>query len=297
LKRPNHGEQAAEDIGARLATAIGAADLATLRSMDAVKLVDASVRTGYFPMNTVDGRTLPRQIVDAFEQGEQAKVPVLAGFNAGEIRSLRILIPPVPKDAATYESAIRSRYADLADRFLQLYPSANLQETILAITRDAMYGWTAEKLVTSQTAIGQSGFLYWFDHGYPIADDAGLHAFHAAELPYVFGTIDRTSARWPKIPATSAEQSMSDAMLEYWTSFARAGSPRAAGQPDWPAYGSTRAYMHFAETSQAKQHLMPGMFEFNDEVVCRRRAQRGQPWHWNVGIVAPTLPPREGCAR
>ena len=297
LKRPNHGEQAAEDIGARLATAIGAPDLAMLRSMDAVKMVESAVRTGYFPMSTVDGRILPRQIVDAFERGEQAKVPILAGFNAGEIRSLRILIPPLPTDPAAYESTIRSRYADLADRFLQLYPSTNLEESILAITRDAMYGWTAEKLVRSQTALGQSGFLYLFDHGYPAAEAARLHAFHAAEIPYVFGTIDRTSARWPKIPSTAAEQSLSDAMLDYWTSFARAGSPRAARQPDWPAYGSTRAYMHFAGTPKSEQHLMPGMFELKDEVVCRRRAQRDQPWHWNVGIVSPTLPPRGGCAR
>jgi para-nitrobenzyl esterase len=297
LKRANHGEQAAEDIGARLATAIGASDLVALRSMDATKMVDAAVRTGYFPMSTVDGRVLPSQIVDVFERGEQAKVPILAGFNEGEIRSLRILIPPVPKDAAAYDSAIRGRYADLSDRFLQLYPSADLEQSILAITRDAMYGWTAEKLVKSQTAVGQSGFLYLFDHGYPAADAAGLHAFHAAEIPYVFGTIDRTTPRWPKIPETSAEQSLSDAMLDYWTSFARTGTARAAGQPDWPAYDSTRAYMHFGQAPQPGKHLMPGMFELTDEVVCRRRTQGGQPWHWNVGIVAPTLPPKEGCAR
>jgi para-nitrobenzyl esterase len=297
LKRSNHGEQAAEDIGARLATAIGAPNLAALRSMDAVKMVEAAVRTGYFPMDTVDGRILPHQIVDAFERGEQARVPILAGFNEGEIRSLRILIPPVPKDPKDYESAIRSRYADLADRFLQLYPSANLDDSILSITRDALYGWTAEKLVRSQSALGQSGFLYLFDHGYPATDAAGLHAFHAAEIPYVFGTIDRTAPRWPAIPATPGEQSLSNAMLDYWSSFARSGVPRAADQPDWPAYGSTRSYMHFASTPRAAMHLMPGMFELNDEVVCRRRAQRDQPWHWNVGIVAPTLPAREGCAR
>lgn len=297
LKRAKHGEQAAEGIGARVATAIGANDLVALRSMDAVKMVDAAVKTGYFPMANVDGRVLPRQIVDVFESGEQAKVPLLAGFNAGEIRSLRMLAPPVPKDAATYESAIRDRYADLADRFLQIYPSTHLEDSILAITRDSLYGWTASKLVTSQTAIGQPGFLYLFDHGYPAADAAGLHAFHAAEIPYAFGNIDRTSARWPKIPATAEEQSLSNAMLDYWTSFARAGAPRASGQPDWPAYGSTRSYMHFAETAQPRTHLMPGMFELNDEVFCRRRRQGDQPWHWNVGIVAPALPPREDCGR
>jgi para-nitrobenzyl esterase len=90
---------------------------------------------------------------------------------------------------------------------------------------------------------------------------------------------------------------MSDAMADYWTSFARSADPRAAHQPDWPAYGSTRAYMHFVERPQPDTQLMPGMFELNDEVVCRRRAQGDQPWNWNVGIVSPALPSRGGCAR
>jgi para-nitrobenzyl esterase len=296
LKQPKHGSPSAETIGAQLATAIGAPDLAALRAKDAATLVSAAAGTGYFPMNTVDSRTLPRQIVDAFERGEQAKVPMLAGFNEGEIRSLRVLIPPVPTDAATYESAIRTRYADLADDFLELYPSTNLEESILAITRDALYGWTAEKLVRSQTAAGERGYLYLFDHGYPAANSKGLHAFHAAEIPYAFGNIDRTAPAWPGIPNTPAERALSDAMLEYWASFARTGEPRASQQPDWPAYGSKHAYMHFANTPEPRAHLMPGMFELNDEVVCRRRAQGDQPWHWNVGIVAPALPPREDCA-
>ena len=44
-----------------------------------------------FPFGTIDGRVLPRQLVEVFDRGEQAKVPILAGFNSGEIRSLRFL--------------------------------------------------------------------------------------------------------------------------------------------------------------------------------------------------------------
>jgi para-nitrobenzyl esterase len=297
LNQASHGSPSAETIGAQLTAAIGAPDLKTLRAMDAVKLVEASAGTGYFPMNNVDGHFLTRQVVATFERGEQAKVPVLAGFNEGEIRSLRVLIPPVPTDAATYETAIRSRYADLADDFLKQYPSTNLEQSILAITRDALYSWTAEKLVRSQQALGVPGFLYMWDHGYPAADDAGLHAFHASELPYVFGTIHETAPSWPKIPDTAAEQTLSDAMVGYWTSFAKSARPQAVHQPDWPAYGSTRAYMHFVATPQPQTHALPGMFELNDEVVCRRLGQGDQAWHWNVGIVSPPLPASEECRR
>ena len=296
LKQGRFGEQAAEGIGSRLADALGTQDIATLRSLDANKLVEDAARAGYLPLGTVDGHVLPRQLVEVFDRGEQARVPILAGFNSGEIRSLRFLAPPVPKDAATYETSIRERYRDLADNFLQLYPASALGESILAATRDALYGWTAERLVAKQTALGQHAFMYLFDHGYPAADSAGLHAFHAAELPYVFGTADRTPPLWPKAPATAVESALSDAMVAYWTEFARSGAPGAANQPRWAAYGATGAFMAFGDTPQPALHLMPGMFELQEAVVCRRREHGGLAWNWNAGILSPPVPARtEAC--
>jgi para-nitrobenzyl esterase len=297
LKRARFGEQAAEAIGSRLATAIGSPSVVDLRSMDAAKLADAAAQTGYFPLGTVDGQVLPRQLVEIFDRGEQANVPILAGFNSGEIRSLRFLAPPVPTDAATYEAAIRKRYADLAEEFLKLYPSSHLEDSVLATTRDALYGWTSERLVAKQTAQGHPSYLYFFDHGYPAADEAGLHAFHASELPYVFGTADRTPPRWPKVPDSPQETALSDALIGYWTSFAIAGEPRAPDQPSWPAYGTTRAYLLFADSPRPGTHLLPGMYELNEQVVCRRRAKGGLPWNWNAGLAAPTLPTREDVCR
>ena len=239
---------------------------------------------------------LPRQLIDVVDKGEQAPVPLLAGFNSGEIRSLRVLAPQPPANSAQYESTIRDRYLDLADEFLRLYPSANTEESILATTRDALYGWTAQPLAMKQTALGQPAFLYFFDHGYPAADAAGLQGFHASELPYVFGTFDRTPPLWPKIPSTAQETALSDAMIGYWTSFARTGRPQAANQQDWPAFGSAGAYMAFKEGPQPTNHLLPGMYEFNEEVVCRRRASGDVAWNWNAGLASPQLPaPQAQC--
>lgn len=296
LKQARFGEQSAESIGARIVSAVGAKDLASLRALDAQKLIEAAAGLGYFPLATIDGRVLPRQLVDVFDSGEQAPVPILTGFNSGEIRSLRFLAPPVPKNGKAYESQIRDRYADLADQFLRLYPNTNLEESILAATRDALYGWTSERLVRKQTALGQRAFLYLFDHGYPAADKAGLHAFHASELPYVFGTASRTPPLWPKVPEAAADTRLSDAMLDYWAGFIRSTEPRAEGHAAWQAYGSTRAYMTFATEPRSATNLMPGMYELNEQVVCRRRASGAQPWNWNVGLVSPTLPPpAESC--
>lgn len=291
LRAGVHGAPAAEGVGQYLGTALQAPDPAKLRALGAQQLTDAAAKLGFFPFGIVDGQVLPKQMVDMFDAGEQAPVPVLAGFNEGEIRSLFMLAPKAPPTAEEYEREIRTRYGELADPFLRLYPAANYKESILATTRDALYGWTSERLARSQTAIGQPSYLYLFDHGYPAADQAGLHAFHAAELPYLFGTFDGTPPRWPAVPDTPRERALSDAMIDYWTSFARSGRPTARGIPAWPAYGKTAIYMHFGDTPQAREDLMPGMFELNETVMCRRRSAGGVGWNWNVGLAAPPLPP------
>jgi para-nitrobenzyl esterase len=295
LRTTGHDAYSGEAIGLWLAGKLGAGDLAGLRSMDPQKITDVAAANGFFPFFVIDGRVLPRQVVDVLDRGEQSRVPLLAGFNSGEIRSLRVLAPPVPADAASYEKEIRARYADQADAFLELYPSTNMQESIWAATRDSLYGWTAERLMVKQSALGVPAYLYLFDHGYPAADEKGLHAFHASELPYMWGNTDRTPLNWPKLPDTATERKLSDAMLEYWVSFAKTGVPAASGQPAWPAYGGDRAYMAFEDGPAPKTHLMPGMYEFNERVVCRRRAQGGIPWHWNVGLASPPLPPEASC--
>ncbi len=293
LKKASFGTPSAEESGVKLAAALHAPDIAAMRAMDADKLSLAAPAAGYAPWGTIDGHVLLRQLVDVFDKGEQARVPLIAGFNSGEIRSLMVLAPHPPASAAVYESTIRNQYLDLADEFLRLYPSANMQESLLATTRDALYGWTAQRLVRKQTALGQPSFLYFFDHGYPAADTAGLHGFHASELPYVFGTFDGTPPLWPKIPATPQEKSLSGAMLGYWSSFARTGKPQAANEPDWPAFGSTGSYVAFEDVPKPSDHLLPGMYEFIEATVCRRRASGNIPWGWNVGLWSPKLPTQQ----
>ena len=89
-------------------------------------LTDAAVKAGYIPFGTIDGRVLTRQLVDVFDRGEQAHVPLHTGFNSGEIRSLPFLAPPLPADASAYTTLIRERYADSSNAFLTLYPPTDL---------------------------------------------------------------------------------------------------------------------------------------------------------------------------
>ena len=296
LKTAQNGHPSAESMGTWLQGQLDAPDLAALRDMEPGALVNRAARAGFLTWSTVDGKLIPHQIAETFDRGEQAPVPLLAGFNSGEIRSLRRLLPPAPATRSAYEEKIREQYGDLAEVFLALYPSDNIDESMLAATRDALYGWTAERLARKQTILGEDAYLYLFDHGYPAADKAGLHAFHASEIPYVFGTIHDTAPNWPSIPRKADERELSGAMMQYWTSFARDGLPTAHGQVDWPAYGPDANFMVFDAVPQTGKQLLGTRYALNEAVVCRRRAAGDQPWHWNTGVASPPVPPKvEGC--
>jgi para-nitrobenzyl esterase len=294
LKSAVFGQPSAESAGERFAAAVGVKGIADLRAMDSRAIIAAAVKGGFVPTAAVDGLVLKRQLIETFDRHEQARVPVLTGFNSGEIRTLRQLLPLLPADAASYEATIRSRYGDQAAAFLRYYPSTTIEQSMLAAVRDGLFGWTSQQLVRSQAALGLPAYLYFWDHGYPAAEAAGLHGFHESEVPYVFGTIGNTPAHWPKVGDADGESALSEAMGDYWASFVRSGKPVAAHQPVWQAFNKGGAYLRVGDTAQAATDLMPGQFALHEQVVCRRHAAGTVQWNWGA---APPLPPATGACR
>ena len=112
-------------------------------------------------------------------------------------------------------------------------------------------------------------------------------AFHASELPFVFGLVRPDAAlppNWPR-PEGSEAQALSDAMLDHWVGFARTGSPDAAGRPTWAPYSSGEAYMRFADRPIPSSDMLPGMFELLEAWVAERR-RAGEQWFLNAGVAA-----------
>jgi len=215
LKRADHGLPSAEAIGSRIEKAVHAASLQALRAMDAKRLNDAALQAGYLPAGTIDGWVLPRQVIESLDSGEEAHVPVLMGFNAGEIQTLPAFLPPLPSSSALYGKEIRARYGALAPEFLRLYPAAHVRSSMMAAVRDAIFAWGAERIVRDEAAVGEPSYLYFFDHDYPAAHAEGLRAFHASEIPYVFGQIGPDAPGLPNWPRARGptEKALSEAMI------------------------------------------------------------------------------------
>lgn len=290
LKQRNHGLPFAEENGIAFEKALGAADLKALRAIDPKTVTE---HAGFRGGPNVDGWVVPDQMVNIFDRKEEALVPVLMGFNRNELYPVLMGFNPrnMPDSSDTYEAGIRKRYGDLAPEFLRLYPSSDIKDSTMAAVRDAVFGWSAMRIVRDESKAGMPSYLYFFDHGYPAAEARGFHAFHGSEMPYTFGHVGKGAVlppNWP-VPDGSKETALSNAMIEYWTSFARAGVPKAQGQPDWPAYAPNKSYMDFVETPEPSTDLMPGMFELQEAIVDRARHTGNEPW---IGAVAPEAPAR-----
>jgi para-nitrobenzyl esterase len=286
LRKSRYGLPSAEDIGVLTVKALKANSIQDLRARDAVELIGTSSAGGFVPLPTVDGWLLPDQLVDIYDRGEQNHVPLLVGFNAGELRSLRVLLPPIPANAADYERQVKERFKDLSDAYLKQYPSSNVTESVLAASRDGLYGWTAQRLAMKQAAIGQPSYLYFFTHSYPSEVPMDLQAFHASEIPFVFGQIGpdvKLPGLWPRPPDSPQERALSNAMMDYWTSFARSGVPSST----WKPYADGESYMELGDKPVPSAHLLPGMYALTEELISRRRKAPDQYWFTNIGLATP----------
>ena len=185
--------------------------------------------------------------------------------------------------------SFRARGAGGHDPLGELSGEVNALADILQ--RQRVSSLEATALLAQWTPVYAYGFTYP-DARFILPERRKLNAFHGAELQFVFDA----PMNWFKRHFTGDERRLSDAMMDYWTSFARTGHPQAVHAPDWAAYGASGAYMHFADDGpHAAAHLMPGMFDLHEEAVCRRRAS-AQPWNWNTGIVSPPLGAHRACS-
>jgi para-nitrobenzyl esterase len=289
LHNERFGLPSAEAAGAALGEAAGATTATALRAADLVTLFQAGLKTGWQPEPVIDGIVLTRQLAETFARGEQVKVPVLAGFNEGEIRSLLFLAPKAPDTQSAYEADVRGRFGPKASEFLAVYPGVDPKADAMASIRDGLYGWAAQYLVRRQTAAGQPAYLYYFRHSTPAERSRDLAAFHASELPYVFGQVGESAAlgpNWPRPPLTSEESQLAEALMSYWTSFVRDGAPTAAGNPSWPRFtAQQRGYLDIDDRPSAESDLRPAAFAFADALVAGRR-QQGHGWRLDIGFSA-----------
>ncbi|WP_233455770.1 carboxylesterase/lipase family protein [Brevundimonas aurantiaca] len=172
-------------------------------------------------LTLIDGRIVPSTVEAAFRAGRQSPAPLIIGTNSAEFWWMK------PTDRNGYGMIDDDMTWLERAQIIQAYGGeAGFDRGFIT---DAVFSEPARLLARLHAAAGRPAYLYRFDISSPDNPEPHGGATHAIERPYVFGTLSLLP-----YPVRPVDQVASQAMMGYWTSFARSGDPNGVGRPDWP---------------------------------------------------------------
>jgi para-nitrobenzyl esterase len=270
---------ATEERGVKFAEGLGAPSLSALRAVSGDAVLAAALKTQPWFAPNLDGYVLPEAVDAVFAAGRQARVPLLAGWNADEVRG-GVVLGKVKPTAQSFTEDTRKRFGAEADALLKVYPAATDAEALesaAALASDLFIGYSTWKWIEIHAKTGESPvYRYSFDRKIPVAPDAKINgnpatsrdigARHAGEIEYVFGALDSLK----NVPWEASDRKLSDAITTYWANFARTGDPNGAGLPKWPRYDQGGRVVHLDETIRDTDDPLRPRYEALDAIMLKR---------------------------
>ena len=240
-------QQQWEMMGMGRAAAMGCSDQSAecLRSLGVEQILAHQDigEVGWLPV--VDGVLLPKSMKESFEKGEFHRVPVMQGTTRDEYSlfvalSFELAGNPVTADnylEAITQLGIPAAGAPLVAASYPLADYASPAAALSAVGTDVVFACNS---LAAIKVISRFVPTFGYEFNDPNAPQAILPpvsfaygAYHSSELQYLFGTAGR-----PHGELLNREQKkLSEAMVRYWTSFAKYGSPNLTGAPLWVRYG------------------------------------------------------------
>jgi para-nitrobenzyl esterase len=246
-----------ERSGLDIQKLLGAADLAAMRQVPADRILalqaesqvmanNAGVRVG----GVIDGYFVPKPQMAILEAHGINDVPIIASSNQGDLDYGSSPLTKA-KTVAEYEQIVRTLYGADADEFLRLYPVSDpsqIGEVAGRAARDGGMQASARKCAQLQRQYAKaSAYVDLFVHKHPYApgvriadqDPATIGAYHTADIPYWFGTLDAFNLFRPTRAWTAADRRLSEDMMAVLIHFAATGDPSTREVP-WPAWSPSQ---------------------------------------------------------
>ena len=222
----------AEIWGRELAESFGCASLGEFRKIPFPKLYadgdPMMKRIHHVCAAVIDGAFLPDRQGELILRNECLPVPVIIGSNLDEgSRSA----------AETYIPAVTARLGISEDLYAG---ESSLDQKANALARDYWYG---RHLAWAKIRSLNFGLPVW---QYVFARRLGpAGAFHGAEIPYAFETLDAEPDFGQRLPYTEEDRKLAAVIHGFWMNFVKNGDPNGPGLPAWPKKNEVPGHMRF----------------------------------------------------
>ena len=252
----------ADSAGARLLKWAGIASIADARTIDADSLEKAFPPVGMSWL-VLDGIFMTESADAVIERGEQAQVPLLAGWNSLEAHPMQALQGQAPT-LQNYKNALKAQFGDMTDEIFKAY-GIETDEDVMSqkgfdLVSDLFTGFPTWKLCDYHAKSGLPVYRYHYMHPRPqqsekmgdkVAALAGgvrektaeekkaavqqpaiaPGAVHSADIEYAMGTLDTNEYYdWQ-----DEDYAISKLFLTYYANFCKTGNPNGQGLPQWTA--------------------------------------------------------------
>lgn len=194
---------------------------------------------GWAPV--IDGTVIPASPYQSASRRLSAPVPLLVGSTRHEFVLSAFSAEAEGMTLAQVRAQLSINFKDpdaLIDAFAGAYPEERPVGLLAMISAASFNRANAVNQAKDKAALGGApAFLYRFDWITPMLDGMP-RAYHCAELPFVFHSIDKV----PEAAGTGPRaRAMAARVSDAWIAFARTGHPGHPGLPAWPAATLDRA--------------------------------------------------------
>lgn len=229
---------------------ISVTDLRALNADEILTAItdDKKLYDGLHPVR--DGVVLPKNVGIAFRDGDINAVPVIFGYNEDEGT---LFFDNDQQPSVWVENFPRTGTAEQIAAFAPVYGQDNAEFLVGKFNLDSpedfraggtdmmgddIFGVNVRFAARQTAAAGQDAWLYTFSR-VPPSKKQTLGAFHAAELPFVFGSHE------PILGVSDEDLELTEIIQTYWTNFAKTGNPNGASVDNWDQQ-NTGTWMEFA---------------------------------------------------
>jgi para-nitrobenzyl esterase len=256
-----------EAEGAALATRAGLpgaqATAADLRALPVSALL-AAAREAQI---VVDGRVVEEPLAAAFARGDEARVPLIIGWNSNEASLLRAFGGTPDRWIARTPAAVKAAYgAEAGD-------PPNFARDLFD---DEVMGAPARWYAGQQTDHHAPAWLYYFSYVPERQRGERPGTNHASEIPFVFDSIDAIPGR--SAIATPSEREATRLAHACWVAFAKVGRPDCVGGA-WPRYDAKReAVYEFGDPPGLRERFRKAQLDAQEAALTARvAAQPSRP--------------------